>query len=203
MGIQWILASAESTYVEQSLGELISTLPWIEFAPTSLMQGLTAQKREWTVETVMTGTKGMLFGLEAELVILEAEGIENRAEGEVEYRVRDHIWIVRDIPGREEVDSLRAELNRTVGTDISFLPIAVSLYGRFPGATRMLIAERSSLNGIPVRDSITLQIRSPGAKSRDDAETPFPLFMLNTVSIQEAEVPDRFYAPPVGFRERR
>jgi hypothetical protein len=199
--IQWAFSQADSSYLEVRLTGLVGTLPWIQAAAGNLSQTARGAERKWKVKTKKTREKQSILGMKSMLFIIEAKGSQETTEGKREYHLKDYIWLTEELPGQAETDSLRSRLAATVGTDISFLPIAIGLYGSFPGVTRMLLAERSGLEGFPLRDSLTLRVINPGEKVKKD-EKLTPLFILSVTSARQEPIEEVFYEPLEGYRKK-
>lgn len=196
--IQWVFDEAESTYMEVRLPELVGSLPWIQAAALDFSP--VPEGRSWKLKTRKTREKQTILGMEARFCVIEANGSQETVQGKREYQLRDYIWLTEELPGRSAADSLRSRLAATVGTDISFLPIAVGLYGSLPGVTRELLDERNALEGFPLRDSLTLRVIEPGEREKKN-EKLTPLFILSVTSVGLESKPDAFYEAPPGFRK--
>jgi hypothetical protein len=200
--IQWVLNRPESLYVEMALTELIATLPWIQGAGQAMAEAVAKGNRSLSAKIDKTKQRETIAGMEASLFVLHLKGVEENADGKVEYRIRDYVWLTEELPGKEEVDTLRTKLRNSVGTDISFLPVAIGLYDRFPGATRMLMDERNALNGYPLRDSLTLHLTGPGKKYKEEDANLIPLFILNVTLARQEAFPAAIFEPPEEFRKK-
>jgi hypothetical protein len=212
------LASADSTYQETPLSQVLAKLHGSEGATLPGLDGGSNLDVTWTVSSAKKDEHATIAGYDATptVLTLQGKGTQKETGQPIELVLTLELWTASGVPGAAEIRTFDSKYAAAVGLAPGAVEESMAAFGVSRSAVRQLSAARAKVSGTPVRTVMSVAMPSlsdmmkklsesmPGSTGSTPqlADGPLLTSTLEVVRVDTTRLPAARFQVPAGFKRR-